>query len=48
MAVVIEAVTFDVTGTLIHCPRMPEIYAEVLCRHGASVAAEAPGVIDQL
>jgi putative hydrolase of the HAD superfamily len=37
---VIEAVTFDVTGTLIHCPRMPEIYAEVLCRHGASVSAE--------
>ena len=36
----IEAVTFDVTGTLIHCPRMPEIYAEVLCRHGAAVAAD--------
>jgi putative hydrolase of the HAD superfamily len=38
--VAIEAVTFDVTGTLIHCPRMPEIYAEVLGRHGASVSAE--------
>ena len=30
----LEAVTFDVTGTLIHCPRMAEIYSEVLGRHG--------------
>ena len=30
----IRAVTFDVTHTLIHCPRLGEIYAEVLGRHG--------------
>ena len=35
----IRAVTFDVTGTLLHCPRLGEIYAEVLSRHGISVAA---------
>ena len=33
----IEVVTFDVTGTLIHCPRLFEIYAEVLDRHGVDV-----------
>jgi putative hydrolase of the HAD superfamily len=33
----IEAVTFDATGTLFHCPRLGEIYAEVLCRHGLDV-----------
>lgn len=30
----LEAVTFDVTRTLIHCPRLAEIYAEVFRRHG--------------
>ena len=35
----IEAVTFDVTNTLIHSPRLGEIYAEVLTRHGVSVGA---------
>ncbi|HEX9943931.1 MAG TPA: HAD-IA family hydrolase [Thermoanaerobaculia bacterium] len=30
----IEAVTFDVTRTLLHVPRLGEIYAEVLGRHG--------------
>lgn len=30
----IQAVTFDVTHTLIHSPRLGEIYAEVLGRHG--------------
>lgn len=30
----IAAVTFDVTGTLIHCPRLAEIYQAVLVRHG--------------
>lgn len=29
-----RAVTFDVTGTLIDCPRLGELYAEVLARHG--------------
>jgi putative hydrolase of the HAD superfamily len=38
----IEAVTFDVTHTLVHCPRLGEIYSEVLGRHGVEVApAEA-------
>lgn len=32
--------TFDVTGTLLHCPRLAEIYAEVLQRHGIGVDAE--------
>lgn len=30
----LRAITFDVTGTLIHSPRVAEIYAEVLTRHG--------------
>ncbi|MEM8960396.1 MAG: HAD-IA family hydrolase [Acidobacteriota bacterium] len=30
----IAAVTFDITGTLIHSPRLREIYTEVLARHG--------------
>jgi putative hydrolase of the HAD superfamily len=33
----IQAVTFDVTHTLIHSPRLGEIYAEVLGRHGLAV-----------
>ncbi|HSF43055.1 MAG TPA: HAD-IA family hydrolase [Thermoanaerobaculia bacterium] len=33
----IEAVTLDVTNTLIHSPRLGEIYAEVLSRHGVPV-----------
>lgn len=37
-AVQIEAVTFDVTHTLLHCPRLGEIYSEVLGRHGIRVA----------
>lgn len=36
----IEAVSFDVTGTLIHCPRLAELYAEVLDRHGVVVAPD--------
>jgi len=36
----IEAVTFDVTHTLIHSPRLGEIYAEVLDRHGLEIDAE--------
>lgn len=35
----IEAVTLDVTNTLIHSPRLGEIYAEVLTRHGIPVGA---------
>jgi putative hydrolase of the HAD superfamily len=33
----LEAVTFDVTHTLIHSPRLGELYAEVLGRHGVRV-----------
>lgn len=36
----IQAVTFDVTHTLIHSPRLGEIYAEILGRHGAAIDAE--------
>ena len=36
----LEAVTFDVTGTLIHCPRMPQIYSDVLARHGIDLDAD--------
>ncbi|MEM9556982.1 MAG: HAD-IA family hydrolase [Acidobacteriota bacterium] len=35
----VAAVTFDVTRTLIHCPRLAEIYAEVLRRHGLRAPA---------
>ncbi len=37
----IEAVTFDVTNTLIHSPRLGELYAEVLSRHGVAVTPDA-------
>ena len=37
---IVRAVTFDVTHTLIHCPRLGEIYAEVLGRHGVRVAPD--------
>lgn len=33
--------TFDVTGTLIHAPRVGEIYREVLARHGIPVELAA-------
>jgi len=32
----LRAVTLDATGTLIACPAMGEIYAEVLARHGVA------------
>lgn len=35
----LRAVTFDVTGTLLHCPRLAQIYAEVLQRHGIDATA---------
>ena len=34
----IEAISFDVTHTLIHCPRLVEIYSEVMVRHGLDAA----------
>ncbi len=36
----ISAVTFDVTHTLIHSPRLGEIYSQALARHGLEVAPE--------
>lgn len=33
----LQALTFDVTGTLIHSPRLGEIYSEVLRRHGIAI-----------
>lgn len=39
----LRAVTFDVTHTLIHCPRLGEIYAEVLGRHGVEAAPGEAG-----
>ncbi len=36
----IEAVCFDVTHTLIHCPRLAEIYSEILERHGIDAEPE--------
>ncbi|HVS15300.1 MAG TPA: HAD-IA family hydrolase [Thermoanaerobaculia bacterium] len=35
----LRAVTFDVTGTLIHAPRLAEVYAEVLQHHRVPVTA---------
>jgi len=40
---VIRAVTFDMTGTLAHAPRMPEIYSETLARHGVHLSPEKVG-----
>lgn len=36
----IEAVTFDVTHTLLHVPRLGSIYSEVLSRHGVGVGPD--------
>jgi REG-2-like HAD superfamily hydrolase len=44
----LRAVTFDVTHTLIHCPRLGEIYAEVLGRHGVRVAPDEAGRLVRL
>ncbi len=33
------AVSFDVTGTLIHSPKLAELYSEVLVRHGVEISA---------
>ncbi len=35
----VTAVSFDVTGTLIHSPRLAELYSEVLRRHGTDISA---------
>lgn len=36
----LQAMTFDATGTLLHCPRRGAIYSEVLARHGVEVAPD--------
>ena len=46
---VLQAVTFDATGTLFHSPERGRIYSEVLGRHGLSVdAARAEELIQQV
>lgn len=42
------AVTFDVTGTLIHSPRLGEIYSAVLARHGTAVDGHEVGRVVRL
>jgi putative hydrolase of the HAD superfamily len=49
----VVALTLDVTHTLLDCPRLGEIYAEVLARHGievdpTAVRATLPSVWEQL
>lgn len=45
----LRAISFDVTGTLIHAPALGEIYSEVLSRHGIAVEpAEARRLIHQV
>lgn len=45
----LQAVTFDATHTLIHCPRLGDIYSEVLGRHGIEVeSAEALRLIGEV
>ena len=45
----LRAVTFDLTGTLIHTPRMGEIYSEVLARHAVEVApGRAAGLVGEV
>lgn len=41
----ISGVTFDATGTLFHCPRLAQIYAEALERHGLAIE---PGRVAEL
>jgi len=36
----VRAVTFDVHGTLIHAPRLGDVYAEILGRHGITIEPE--------
>lgn len=36
----VRAVTLDATHTLLHAPRLAEIYTEVLQRHGATIGVE--------
>lgn len=43
----VRAVTFDANGTLFHSPRLGEIYAQVLVRHGIGVSgAEARRTVE--
>jgi putative hydrolase of the HAD superfamily len=39
----IRVATFDATHTLFHCPRLGEIYSEVLGRHGIEVPPDEAG-----
>jgi putative hydrolase of the HAD superfamily len=43
------AVTLDLTGTLIHAPRLGEIYSQVLARHGVEVEPQrAAGLVGEV
>ena len=49
----LRAVTFDITGTLVHSPRLSEIYWQVLERHGhrvrlRDVRRELPHTLDDM
>jgi putative hydrolase of the HAD superfamily len=35
----VRAISFDINGTLIHSPRLGEVYAEILGRHGIDVGS---------
>ena len=36
----VRAISFDINGTLIHSPRLGEVYSQVLGRHGIAVTPE--------
>ena len=36
----VTAISLDVTGTLIHSPRLYELYSEVLARHGTGISPD--------
>ncbi len=40
----VAGLSFDATGTLFSCPRLGDIYSEVLARHGVEIAP--PAVLD--
>ena len=44
----LQAITFDVTGTLVHSPRLGDLYAEVLTRHGIPVTPAEAGRLIRL
>lgn len=39
----VEAITFDATGTLMHCPSLASLYSDALQRHGVDVSPAQVG-----